>query len=109
MERTLFPDAAQWAQDNFAAAALGLQARTDRLVHTAGKLALHPEGSLPARLDWNELRAFYGLVHRPEASPQALLGGCFAHTRELMTQTPGAVLIVHDTTELDFTDHPACQ
>jgi hypothetical protein len=106
MEPLLFPDAASWAQANFAHAALGRPDRQERLVFSATQLALHPGESLPAALDPKDLRCFYHLLHRREATPQVLQAEHFALTRQaMMVQEP--ILVVHDTTELDYTAHPA--
>lgn len=99
-------DVQQWAEAMFGNAALGDQRRTRRLVHTAVRIAEQPEGSLPSKLDWNELRGAYGLMHRPEATPAAIAGPHFQQVHARMRQQP-LVLIVHDTTELDFTSHRA--
>jgi hypothetical protein len=67
---------------------------------------MRPSGSLPQRLDWNELRGFYRLVDQPAATPDALQAPHRLRTRRRMTR-PDPVLIVHDTSMLDFTSHPA--
>jgi len=102
----LFPDAVQWARANFSEVCLGLDCRTDRLIYSAARLALHPGASLPSLFNPNDLRCFYCLLHRKEATHDALLGGHFALTKKAM-QVPDTILIVHDTTELDFTSHKA--
>src|SRR3954471_22210031 len=102
-----FPDARTWAEANFAAADLGDKRRTRRLVDTAARLAQQPEGSLPAHFSWNPLRAVYRLCNRPEATHDAVTAAHFAGTRTLMEQAGTTVLILHDTTELNFTSHPA--
>ena len=106
MLQDLFPDAASWAQANFAAVDLGLPARRDRLVYSAARLALHPGLSFPGVFQRKDLRCFYALMHRPEATPPALLAGHFAQTRQAMTG-PEVVLLVSDTTELSYTTHYA--
>src|SRR5262245_32812282 len=111
MERNLFADAKSWAQANFGAADLGRQDRTDRLVHSAARVAAaQPGASFPAAFagDNNALRAFYALMHRPEATHQAVLEAHFALTRAAMSADPGEViLVVHGTTDLDFGSHLA--
>lgn len=106
MQAPLYPDACSWAEANFGPVRLGLASRRDRLVRSASRLALRPEGPLPSKFDWNELRGFYALMHRPESTPDALLAGHYDLTRRQM-DTEGAILVVHDTTELDFTTHRA--
>lgn len=101
-----FPDAKTWAMDNFAAVGLNDARRTRRLVAAAEHLAERPVGTLPAAFDWDGLRALYRLADRPEATHQAVTAAHFAATRQAMAECP-AVLILHDTTELDFTRHKA--
>jgi hypothetical protein len=108
MEQRVFPEAVAWAEANFGSVELGRESRRDRLVHTAARLALKPSGSLPSKLDWNELRAFYGLLHRSEATPEALLAGHKALTLQAM-HTNEVILVIHDGTDLDFTSHKALQ
>jgi hypothetical protein len=104
-----FPDSRTWAEGNFAAAELGDRRRTRRLVDTAAQLAHQPEGSLPAHFSWNPLRAVYRLCHRPEATHDAVTATHFARTRTQMEQAGSPVLILHDTTELNFTSHYALE
>src|SRR3954468_21890042 len=98
------------AEANFATAAPGDKRRTRRLVDTAARLAHQPEGSLPAHFSWNPLRAVYRLCHRPEATHDAVTATHFALTRTHMRQQADSpVLILHDTTELNFTSHHALE
>src|SRR5262245_35480317 len=106
MGQALFPDAASWAEENFGGVDLGLDSRRDRLVYSAARLAASPGASLPAVFRANDLRCFYSLLHRKEATHQALLAGHTARTKQAMT-TPDVILVIHDTTELDFTSHKA--
>lgn len=103
-----FPDIHTWALENFATVDLGDVRRTQRLVTTAERIAQQPNGSLPSKFSWNPLRAVYRLCRRPEATHQAVLTPHFQATRTAMAQVP-TVLILHDTTELNFTTHPALQ
>jgi Transposase DNA-binding/Transposase Tn5 dimerisation domain len=97
-----------WAEENFAAVHLGDRRRTRRLVHSAAKIAAHPEKSFTEVLDWNELRGFYGLCNQSTATLAAIQGPHWEQTRQAMRQQ-SVVLILHDTTELDFTTHAALQ
>ena len=100
------PDSSQWARTHFGGADLGDPRRSRRLVESAARIAEHPQKSFPQVFDWNELRAFYNLCGRDEATLQALERPHWELTREAMAKEP-LVLIVHDTTELDFTSHHA--
>ena len=102
-----FPTPRAWAEANFAAAELGDQRRTRRLVATAEQLAQQPQGSLPAHFAWNPLRAVYRLCNRPEVTHPAVTASHFAQTRAAMERASGPVLVLHDTTELNFTSHEA--
>jgi hypothetical protein len=97
-------DARLWAEKQFGTTQLGDERRTRRLVYSAMKIALHPEKSFNQVFDWNELRGFYNLCNRDEVTYQALLQPHWDQTRQAMAAHP-VVLIVHDTTELDFSSH----
>jgi hypothetical protein len=107
MTPDVFPAPRPWAEANFAAAELGDQRRTRRLVNTAERLAQQPQGSLPAHFSWNPLRAVYRLCNRPEVTHPAVTATHFERTRIAMAQVSAPVLILHDTTELNFTTHGA--
>jgi hypothetical protein len=102
----IIPGTVEWAQEQFGEAELGDPRRTSRLVESAGLIAAHPEKSLPQVFDWNQLRAFYNLCGRDEATLQSVQTPHWERTRRAMAAEP-LVLIVHDTTELDFTSHKA--
>lgn len=99
-------DVHQWAEKTFADAELGDVRRTQQLVASAARLASHPEKSFPQCFNWNELRSFYRLCNRSEATLAAISTPHWQQTRLAMAERP-LVLIVHDTTQLDFTRHPA--
>ena len=102
------PDVHQWAEQNFGTVDLGDPRRGRRLVDCAARIALQPEKSFPAIFDWNQLRAFYLLCDQQTATLDTLQRPHWLATRQSMGELPVA-LIVHDTTELDFTSHPALQ
>jgi hypothetical protein len=104
-----FPEPRTWAEANLAAAQLGDKRRTRRLVDTAAQLAQQPEGSLPAHFSWNPLRAVYRLCNRPEVTHSDVTATHFELTRTRMEQAHTTVLILHDTTELNFTSHYALE
>jgi hypothetical protein len=97
-------DTYNWAEQQFGTAQLGDERRTRRLVHCAMTIAQHPERPFNQVFDWNELRGFYNLCNRDEVSYQAVLQPHWDHTRQAMRRH-AVVLIVHDTTELDFSHH----
>jgi hypothetical protein len=106
MERSLFADPDSWARANFSGVDLGRPDRTRRLVYSAARIAEAPGASFPAVFALNDLRCFYNLMHRKEATHHAVLAAHFALTKASMR--PGdVVLAVHDTTDVDFTHHEA--
>lgn len=92
----------------FAAVDLGDKRRTDRLIEAAAQIAAHPEKPFNQVFDWNGLRGFYRLCRQEAADLPTLQGPHWQQTRQHMAQQP-LVLILHDTTEMDFTGHTALQ
>ena len=96
-----------WIEQELGGVSLG-DARLDRrLIETATRMADQPTATNPQRLDVNELRGFYRVVHAQRAQLHLLQEPHRLHTRERMSACHQRVLIIHDTTELDFTTHPA--
>src|SRR3954470_13919179 len=102
-----FPTPGAWAEANFQDARLGDKRRTRRLIASAERLAEQPEGSLPEHFSWNPLRAVYRLCNRPEVTHSAVTAIHLGLTRAQMERVSTPILVVHDTTELDFTTHDA--
>jgi hypothetical protein len=95
-----------WAAATFAAADLGDRRRTCRLVALAAAIARDPTASLPAALaDPAALKAAYRLLANDGIDAQAILAPHAGQTRN--AATGGLVLLVQDTTTLDFSAHPA--
>jgi len=89
---------------NFQDAQLGHVARTQRLIRTTDLILQHPGGTLPQKLrDPAALDGFYRLANRPEVTHGAVLAPHCRRTLELMRQADGPVLVIHDTTDLDYT------
>jgi Transposase DNA-binding/Transposase Tn5 dimerisation domain len=103
---SILQDLPSWADANFGTVNLGRRDRTQRLVQSVAQIASHPEASFPQIFDWNGLRAFYGLCDRDEATLDTLQAAHRALTHQAMATQP-LVLILHDTTTLDFTTHNA--
>jgi Transposase DNA-binding len=99
-------DAQAWAEAEFGAVPRLDARRRRRLVEAAAALAHRPGGSLPQHFDWAELKGLYRLIDHVAATPELLQQAHRARTRARMTR-PEPVLIIHDTTQLDFTDHAA--
>lgn len=97
---------AAWAEQQFGSAALGDPRRTRRVVAMAGAMVSNPRASLPEQLpDWASLKAAYRVLDAEEVSHAALLAPHWEQTRRAAGQET-VVLLVQDTTEVDFTAHP---
>lgn len=90
----------------FAAVELGDRRRTQRLIQSAAKIAAHPEKPFNQIFDWGQLKGFYRLCDQESATVKAIQTPHWEQTRRAMGQHP-VVLILHDTTELDYTSHAA--
>lgn len=99
-------DAQAWAQAEFGTVPRLEQRWRKRLVDAAATLAQRPSGSLPQPFDWAELKGLYRLVHQVADTPELLQQVHRERTRARMTR-PEPVLIIHDTTQRDFTNHAA--
>jgi hypothetical protein len=98
---------AAWAVEEFAAAELGDQRRTARLLDLATTLAQQPTASLPsACVDEAQLDAAYRFFANEHIPPPAILASHTHATLERCTTQP-IVLAVQDTTLLDYSHHPA--
>lgn len=96
---------ASFGMRNFGRVDLGDQRRTDRLVTMVDIMCRHPGGTLPDKLNRPaDLRAFYRLMNRPEATHAVLIKSHGEATRaSIAALGTGVVLILHDATELDYT------
>lgn len=97
----------QWAQSEFEFADLGDARRNKRLMKIATGLAASPGGTLPQAFgDWAELKAAYRFFGQRGVSYQSVVAPHVARTRQAC-QPPGEYLIIEDTSELDYSYHPA--
>jgi hypothetical protein len=100
-------DPTEWAAATFRRAALGDARRTRRLVAAAAALATTPAAALPTALgDPAALKATYRLLHAEAVPVDALTAPVRAQTLAGARTAP-VVLLVQDTTALDYTPHPA--
>jgi Transposase Tn5 dimerisation domain. len=91
---------------NFGSAELGDARRTKRLVRTADLMSRRPGGTLPQKLrNPSDLRAFYRLMNCEEVTHEAIMEPHRAATLNRIAEMATTVLILHDSTELDFTTH----
>ncbi len=94
---------ASFGEEHFGAAQLGDHRRTKRLVQLADKMVMHPGGTLPDKIDDPaSLKALYRLVNREEVTHATVLAPSRERTLRLMREVEGTVLVIQDTTELDF-------
>lgn len=96
----------EWADATFGHVDLGDVRRTARLVGSAAAIAQHPASSLPGQLaDPAALKGLYRLLDADAVRFDAILAPHQTQTRA--AATGATVLLVQDTTTLDFTHHPA--
>ena len=99
----------QWADSEFASAQLGDRRRTQRLVNIATHLVHSPGGTLPQALpEWSELKAAYRFFNQPKVTFDQIQRPHWRRTRAAC-QLPGEYLQIEDTSELDYTRHPATE
>lgn len=100
-------DDTNWAVSEFADAELGDVRRTTRLIELAGVLAQHPTAALPEACgDDAMLKAAYRFFANDAIEPQDVLDSHIEATSRRLHHVP-LVLAVQDTTEVDWTSHPA--
>jgi hypothetical protein len=105
-------DAAGWAEQEFGACALGDPRRTRRLVKIVADQAAQPSGSYAQAAGGNRhvLKGYYRFLNseREDLNLESLL-----HTHRTQTlrrmKRESTVLIVQDTTELNFSTRWACE
>lgn len=91
-----------FGQEHFGGCVLGDQRLVKRLVLSADALMRHPGGTLPSKLVRRELLGFYNLANHPRVNHQNVLEAHLQHTRAAMLGCPGVVLVIHDSTEVDY-------
>jgi hypothetical protein len=94
---------ASFGRREFGSAPLGHKKRTECLVKIADLIHRHPGGTLPAKLhEPKDYKAMDRLMNRPEVTHANVLAGPCERTRQRMREATGVTLILHDTTELDY-------
>jgi hypothetical protein len=99
------PPASAWgfAQEHFGNADLEHKKRNAALLRTAAQIFCHPAGTLPNKLSHpNDYKAMDILMNRSEVTHDSVLAPHQARTREKMAAHEGTLLILHDTTTLDY-------
>lgn len=99
--------AAAWAREMWGGVELGDARRTRRLVRIGEALTLRPSGTLPAALpDWADLKGAYRLFSSDSISHAKVIAPHVASVRRRCMSTQ-EVLLIEDTTSLNFTTHIA--
>jgi len=95
----------KWAQATFGEVRLGDERRTRRAVKLAEALAREPNVSLPKQLGKpKEVKATYRFLQSAQVSYEALMRPYVQQTRA-QCEERSIVLLVQDTTELDYQAH----
>jgi hypothetical protein len=82
---------------------LGHKSRNRCFHRVAQQISRHPGGTLPDKLsNPSDYTAMDRLMNRPETTHEKVLESHGQRTLEKMQACPGAVLILHDTTVLDY-------
>lgn len=82
---------------------LGHQSRNRCFVRVAQQISRHPGGTLPDKLsDPNDYIAMDRLMNRPETTHESVLAPHQQRTLAKMQAHVGVVLVLHDTTVLDY-------
>src|SRR4030042_3303087 len=108
MQTALMP-VRDWGVAEFGRAELQDQRRSRRLIKVAARAGANPQGALPQSFSVpSELQAGYRLLETDDVTREAIMAPHITRVREECRQ-PGDYLFVEDTTELNFTSHPAAE
>ena len=93
----------RFGEDHFGGAQLGDVRLARRLVASAAAMAKHPGGTLPNKMNNPaDLKGFYRLMESDAVTHETVLQPHIDRTLDHMRAHEGTVLILHDTTELDY-------
>lgn len=106
MNATQLLSAHEWAECTFGGVHLGDERLRRRAVAMAEAIAQHPQASLPRQMqEPGALEAAYRFLQNPQVSYEQLIRPHLEQTREATSQE-AQVLLIQDTTELDYQAHP---
>ena len=106
MNASTLLSALQWAEYTFGSVRLGDQRRTERAVEIASAIAHNPAASLPAQMqDGAGTEAAYRFLQMPDVTYEKLIGPHVTQTRA-QARKQQQVLLIQDTTEVDYQQHP---
>ena len=91
-----------FGQTHFGGCVLGDRRLVKRAVGTADAMLSRPGGTLPAKLRGAQLTGFYDLANNVKVTHANLIAAHLARTLDLMKRRSGVVLVIHDTTQADF-------
>lgn len=95
--------ASRFGEEHFGGARLGDVRRQRRLVALASQMAKHPGGTLPDKVKSPaDLKALYRLMDSDAVTHAGVLQPHVERTLAGMRGHEGVVLVLHDTTELDY-------
>lgn len=95
---------------HFGKAQLGDKRRTKRLVDCADSIGRHPGSTLPDKFKSPaELKAFYRLCNCDQVTHVAILAAHRDCVLEQMSRLRCDILVIHDSTELDYSTHFALE
>jgi hypothetical protein len=98
--------AKSFGEMNFGQAQLGDKRRTKRLVKLVDQMCLRPGGTLPQKFrSPADVQAFYRLMRKDDVTHEAILAPHRQATLDHIESLETPVLILHDTTELEYTTH----
>lgn len=96
----------QWAVATFGAVKMGDPRRELRAIAIGQQMAHDPQASLPRQCSPAELEATYRFVHSEHTSYEALVAPHLQQTRQYMQEPSHQVLLIQDTTEMNYQRHP---
>lgn len=65
-----------------------------------------PASSIPqACLSWKDTKAAYRFFENEAVDPDQVLSAHYVHTKQLIAQTEGVILVAQDTTDCDYSTH----
>ena len=92
--------------DELAGVDLGDERLNRRSCKVLESLAANPQASINGAVNgWGDTQAAYRFFSNPRVTPEQILQPHRVATMQRM-QAQSVVLVVQDTTELDYTDHP---
>jgi hypothetical protein len=95
--------AKSFAAENFSGADLGHKKRNRCLLRVTEQICRHPGGTLPHKLsNPSDYKSMDVLMNRPEVTHASVQAPHVERTRQKIAAATGVVLLLHDTTELDY-------